>query len=42
MKTHFEEKYGDLQDFYTNIHNTDDLALCMTASLYASKEDVIE
>ena len=42
MKTHFEEKYEDLQDFYANIHNTDDLALCMTASLYASKEDVIE
>ncbi len=42
MKTHFEKNYKDLKDFYNNIHNTDDLVVCMTASLYASKEDVIE
>jgi hypothetical protein len=29
-------------DFYKDIHNTDDLVLCMTASLYADREDVIE
>jgi len=42
MKSHLEEKYDDLKDFYENIHNTDDIVLCMTASLYASKNDVIE
>lgn len=42
MKTHLEENYNDLSDFYTNIHNTDDLIICMIASLYADKEDVIE
>ena len=42
MKTHFEENYDDLKDFYKNIHNIDDLALCMVASVYADKDDVIE
>lgn len=42
MKKHLEENYNDLKDFYSNIHNTDDLVICMTASLYADKEDVIE
>ncbi len=41
MRTHLEN-YDNLKDFYTNIHNTDDLVICMTASLYADKEDVIE
>jgi hypothetical protein len=42
MKSYFEENYSDLTDFYANIHNTDDLVICMTASLYASKDDVVE
>lgn len=42
MKTHFETNYNDLKDFYENIHSTDDIAICMTASLYAYKDDVIE
>ena len=42
MKTHLESNYDDLKDFYTNIKNTDDIAICMTASLYADKNDVIE
>lgn len=42
MKTHLESNYNDLKDFYTNIKNTDDIAICMTASLYADKNDVIE
>jgi hypothetical protein len=43
MKSHLE-KYNDndLSGFYTNIHSTEDLALCITASLYVNKEDVIE
>ena len=43
MKDHLE-KYNDnnLSDFYTNIHSTQDLALCITASLYVNKDDVIE
>lgn len=41
MKSHLEN-YKDLSDFYTNIHSTEDLALCITASLYADKDDVIE
>jgi len=36
------EKYNDLSDFYANIHSTQDVALCITASLYADKNDVIE
>jgi hypothetical protein len=43
MKTHLENyNQSDLKDFYTNIHSTEDLALCITASLYADKNDVIE
>ena len=43
MKLHLENyKKNDLSDFYTNIHSTEDLALCITASLYANKDDVIE
>jgi len=42
MKTHLEWNYDGLKDFYSKIHNTDDLVICMTASLYADKEDVIE
>ena len=42
MKAHLEWNYDDLKDFYSNIHNADDLVICMTASLYADKEDVIE
>ena len=43
MKSHLESyKDNDLSDFYTNIHSTEDLALCITASLYADKNDVIE
>lgn len=43
MKSHLENyKDSDLSDFYTNIHSTEDLALCITASLYADKDDVIE
>jgi hypothetical protein len=43
MKSHLE-KFNDngLSEFYTNIHNTEDLALCISASLYADKDDVIE
>jgi hypothetical protein len=43
MKSHLENyNDNDLSDFYTNIHSTEDLALCITASLYADKDDVIE
>ena len=43
MKSHLE-KYNesDLSDFYTNIHSTEDIALCIIASLYVNKNDVIE
>ncbi len=43
MKSHLE-KYNEnnLKDFYAHIHNTDDIAVCVTASLYADKDDVIE
>lgn len=41
MKNHLTN-YKDLQDFYTNIHSTQDLVLCIVASLYADKDDVIE
>ena len=47
MKTYLE-KYKDdsnnidLTDFYKNISSTEDIALCITASLYADKDDVIE
>lgn len=36
------ENYKNLKDFYANIHSTEDIALCITASLYADKNDVIE
>lgn len=43
MKSHLEKyKDNDLSDFYTNINSTEDLALCITASLYVDKDDVIE
>ncbi len=47
MKAHLEaykddEKGIDLTEFYKNIHSTEDLALCITASLYANADDVIE
>jgi hypothetical protein len=43
MKSHLENyKDNDLSDFYANIHSTEDLALCITASLYVNKEDVVE
>ena len=43
MKSHLENfNDNDLSEFYTNIHSTEDLALCITASLYADKNDVIE
>ena len=43
MKAHLEA-YDDneLQDFYTSIKSTEDLALCITAALYADRDDVIE
>ena len=47
MKAHLEvykdEKRNiDLSDFYKNINSTEDIALCITASLYANRDDVIE
>ena len=43
MKSHLESfNTNDLSDFYTNIHSTEDVALCMIAALYVDKEDVIE
>jgi hypothetical protein len=42
MKTYLESNFSNLKEFYSNIHNTDDLVVCMTASLYAEKDDVIE
>ncbi len=42
MKTRLESNFDDLKDFYVNIHNIDDIVLCMTASLYANGDDVIE
>ena len=47
MKAHLElykndQRGVDLTDFYKNIHSTEDIALCITASLYADKDDVIE
>jgi hypothetical protein len=42
MKKHFEENYNDLKDFYSEVHNIDDLVICITASLYSNKEDIIE
>lgn len=44
MKTHLESynKDNDLSKFYENINSTEDIALCITASLYANADDVIE
>ena len=42
MKKYLETNYDNLNDFYSNIHNTDDLAVCMVASLYANKDDIVE
>ena len=43
MKNHLENyNQNDLKDFYTNVHSTEDVVLCITASLYADKNDVIE
>lgn len=42
MRKHLEENYDDLKDFYSDIHSIDDLVICITASLYANKEDIIE
>jgi hypothetical protein len=43
MKSHLQEyNKNNLRDFYTSIDSTDDIALCITASLYASRDDVIE
>ena len=43
MKSHLQEyNKNNLRDFYTSIDSTDDIALCITASLYANKDDVIE
>ena len=42
MKTYLEGDFSELKDFYSTIHNTDDLVICFTAALYADKEDVIE
>ena len=43
MKSYLENyKKNDLSEFYTNINYTEDITLCITASLYADKDDVIE
>jgi len=42
MKKYLETNYNNLVDFYSNINNTDDLAVCIVAWLYANKDDVIE
>jgi hypothetical protein len=47
MKNHLEvykddQKGIDLTGFYQNIHSTEDIALCITAALYADRDDVIE
>ena len=42
MRQHLVWNYEALQDFYKNINSVDDLALCITASLYADKNDIIE
>ena len=42
MREYFSSNFNNLQEFYKDIHNTDDIALCMTTSLYANKEDVVE
>lgn len=42
MKNYLESDYESMKDFYSTIHSTQDLALCITASLYVDKDDVIE
>lgn len=43
MKEHLERyNENDLSDFYTDIKSTEDIALCITASLYVDKDDVVE
>ncbi|MBO7504871.1 hypothetical protein J6T66_01630 [bacterium] len=47
MKAHLEVYKNDAQkidltEFYKKIDSTEDIALCITASLYADKDDVIE
>ena len=42
MKKYLKENYNKLKDFYENIHNTDDIALFITASLYANRDDIVE
>lgn len=41
MQSHLNN-YSDLADFYSTIKSIDDIALCMSAALYATKNDVIE
>jgi len=40
--TQYLAKYSDLSNFYKDIHTIDDLAVCMTTSLYCNQNDVIE
>ena len=43
LEVYKDEKRGiDLSDFYKNITSTEDIALCITASLYADRNDVID
>ena len=43
MKSHLQEyDKNSLKDFYTSVDSSDDIALCIIASLYADKNDVIE
>lgn len=42
MKNYLSSNFDDLKDFYSNIHNTDDLVVCITTALYANKDDVVE
>ena len=43
LETYKDESNNiDLTNFYKNINSTEDIALCITASLYADKDDVVE
>ena len=42
MYSHLVSNYSNLSDFYANINSTEDLALCIIASLYTNQDDVIE
>jgi hypothetical protein len=42
MKNYLSSNFDDVKDFYSNIHNTDDLVVCITTALYANKDDVVE